>query len=216
VARGVEPLLQSHNLECSRYTSATANLLSERQQQPIQSDGPADAFRIPSSAGDLLLCAELLAFHLEAVLDVVGQSTLDGGNESIRKAEVVKAFSQDGYRLFLRCVQAENLNADLRELAVAASLGAFVTVAAGDVEEANGLGERAFPLVAVKLLNDAGSLGDQADISSALILEGPHLTKNGRTGGFFLEGALLPEGREDDFAEAFSDEDASVDGSQLR
>jgi hypothetical protein len=47
----------------------------------------------------------------------------------------------------------------------------FVAVAACDVEKSVRLGEGAFPLVAVKLLDDIGGLGDEADISAGLILE---------------------------------------------
>ena len=65
------------------------------------------------------------------------------------------------------------------------------------------------PLLTIQFLDEAGGFGDEANIATLLVLESPHLRQDGRTGGFFVEGALFPERRKDDLVESFSGEDAS-------
>lgn len=109
----------------------------ERQQQPIQADRPTHAFGVASAAGDLLLRAERWTARLEAVVQIVAEASHHSRVELVGHFELVQQAAQEAFDLtpVLGRATAQQLDADLGELAVAPPLRALVAIAATKVED---------------------------------------------------------------------------------
>ena len=110
---------------------------------------------------------------LKPVLDIVRQPSPHAVLHLVLDREEFERPAQEGddFGLVVGRRSAEEFDADLGELPVAALLRTVVAVAALDVEEADGFGPGAAPGGVELFLNDGGGFGDQADVPVALVLE---------------------------------------------
>jgi hypothetical protein len=76
-------------------------------------------------------------------------------------------------------------------------LGAFIPVAARHVKQHAFAAP--FEQLLTALLKQRGGLRDQATGAALLVREGPHLPNNFAAAGFFHEGVLSPQRRDDGF-----------------
>ena len=106
-------------------------IFERREHQAIESDRPADALGVAASAGKLSLRAERRAARLEVTLAVVAEAAWHVARKLVLDAERVE--DRDEQRLDLAAIVGrrppEQLDANLRELAIAAALRSLVTIA---------------------------------------------------------------------------------------
>jgi hypothetical protein len=185
--------------------------ISERQNQSIEPDGPANTLTVPTASGDLFLRPKVSGERFEAVLHVVAEPSSNLWIEAVRDSRLVQSPSEDIHDLLAvgGSFTSQELDTDLREFSIATSLRALVTIAARYVEQPNRSPCHFRPAASPLLLHDARDLGNEAYRATLLVLERVELIHDLWT-AFRDEGLLFPDRRYDDLFIARVDEGTSA------